>query len=31
AVHDRNFAIVSVLAKSKDDAAEEGEGEAAAE
>ena len=31
AVHDRNFAIVSVLAKSKDDAAEEGEEEAAAE
>ena len=31
AVHDRNFAIVSVLAKSKDDAGEEGEGEAAAE
>ena len=31
AVHDRNFAIVSVLAKSKDDAAEEAEGEAAAE
>ena len=31
AVHDRNFAIVSVLAKSKEDAAEEGEGEAAAE
>ena len=31
AVHDRNFAIVSVLAKSKDDAAEEAESEAAAE
>ena len=31
AVHDRNCAIVSVLAKSKDDAAEEGEEEAAAE
>lgn len=31
AVHDRNFAIVSVLAKSKDDVAEEGEAEEAAE
>lgn len=31
AVHDRNFAIVSVLAKSKDDAAEAGETEEAAE
>lgn len=31
AVHDRNFAIVSVLAKSKDDVAEEGEEAAAAE
>lgn len=31
AVHDRNFAIVSVLAKSKDDAEEEGEAEESAE
>ena len=31
AVQDRTFAIVSVLAKSKEDADEEGEGEAAAE
>lgn len=31
AVHDRNFAIASVLAKSKDEGAEEGGGEQAAE